>query len=41
MAKIIEKVKAKVAYEKESFRMSAAELERLRKEHPDTFRKGK
>jgi hypothetical protein len=38
---IVQKIKDKVAYEKESYRMSGEELERIRKEHPELFRGGK
>ncbi len=39
MKKIVQKVKDKVAYEKESWRMSQQELREIRKEHPELFRK--
>ncbi len=41
MKKIAQKVVAKIAYERESFRMSRAELREVRREHPELFRKGK
>jgi hypothetical protein len=41
MAKrLVQAIKAKVAYEKESWRMAGAELKEIRKEHPELFRKG-
>lgn len=36
--RIIKAIKAKIAYERESYRMSCVELEELRKERPEMFR---
>lgn len=41
MKNIVQKVKDKVAYEKESYRMSQDEMKAIRKERPELFRKGK
>ncbi len=41
MKKIIKKVAEKVAYERESYRLSSEELARVEREHPELFRKGK
>lgn len=40
MAKgIVQKVKDKVAYERESYRMSQDEMRKVREENPELFRK--
>lgn len=42
MAKrVIQVIKDKVAYEKESWRMGQEELKKIREEHPELFRKGR
>lgn len=41
MKKIVQAMKDKIAYEKESYRMSSEELERSMREHPEMYRRGK
>ena len=38
---IFDKAKAKIAYEKESWRMGDEEMKAIRKEHPELFRQKK
>lgn len=38
-SKIVQKIKAKVAYERESFRLSGEELKLIKEEHPELWEK--
>lgn len=39
-SKIVQKIKDKVAYERESYRLSGEELKLIKEENPELFRKG-